>query len=310
MIDHMGEHFYNEISTPEWPVVRDALRPQLSENETGQKPCTSLQHRSGRWRWHVSKSADSNSPYLRSYTKSMKLKLVSSIAIAILLSAAAFSQAGGSSTGLPAAPGAADPAPAAAAPTLDPNATKVAAINVEQAIFATNEGQRDMGALQKKFEPKFNDLKTKSDEIDALKKKQTASTTTEAEKGDLARQIDQKQKAFDRERQDVQEDAQGQQGEIGQRIFQKLGPVIMKVATDKGYGMIIDTSSPWPNGPVLWASPASVDITKAVVDAYNTQSGVAAPATPAVKPPAGTTTRPTAPATKPATPSTTNPPAK
>jgi outer membrane protein len=87
-----------------------------------------------------------------------------------------------------------------------------------------------------------------------------------------------------------------------------MGPVIMKYAQDNGLGMIIDTSTPWPNGPVLWANPASIDITKAVVEAYNAQSGVPAP-------PAGTgtsskplgTTRPSAPATR---PSTTTPPTK
>jgi outer membrane protein len=236
----------------------------------------------------------------------MKFKFVCSIAAAVVLSVAAFAQAAGSSSAaLPAAPGAADPAPA---PAFNPNATKIAAINVEQAIFATNEGQRDMNALQKKFEPKFNDLKAKNDELDALKKKLNAAGTTEADKAEINRQIEQKQKAFDRERQDVQEDAQGQQSEIGQRIFQKMGPVIMKYAQDNSLGMIIDTSTPWPNGPVLWANPASIDITKAVVDAYNAQSGVPAPAagTGTTSKPLGTT-RPTAPATK---PSTTTPPAK
>jgi len=231
----------------------------------------------------------------------MKFKFVCSIAAAVVLSVAAFAQAGGSSSpALPAAPGAADPAPA---PTFNPNATKIAAINVEQAIFATNEGQRDMNALQKKFEPKFNDLKTKNDELEALNKQLNATGVTQDKKDDISRQIDQKKKVFDRERQDVQEDAQGQQSEIGQRIFQKMGPVIMKYAQDNALGMIIDTSTPWPNGPVLWANPASIDITKAVVDAYNAQSGVPAPAAGTAAPsrPLGTT-RPTAPATKPATP--------
>ena len=235
----------------------------------------------------------------------MKLKFVCSIAAAVVLSVAAFAQAGGSSAALPAAPGAADPAPA---PALNPNATKVGTISMEQAIFATNEGQRDMSALQKKFEPKFNDLKTKNDELEALNKQLNAAGTTQDKKDEINRQIDQKKKAFDRERQDVQEDAQGQQSEIGQRIFQKMGPVIMKYAQDNGLGMIIDTSTPWPNGPVLWANTASMDITKAVVDAYNAQSGVPAPApgTGATRPPVGST-RPTAPVTK---PSTTTPPPK
>jgi len=234
----------------------------------------------------------------------MKLKFACSIAAAVVISVAAFAQAGGSSSAaLPSAPGAADPAPA---PALNPNATKVAAINVEQAIFATNEGQRDMSALQKKFESKFADLKTKNDELEALNKQLNATGATPDTKDKVTREIDQKKKAFDRERQDVQEDAQGQQSEIGQRIFQKMGPVIMKYAQDNSLGMIIDTSTPWPNGPVLWANPASLDITKAVVDAYNAQSGVPAPAAGTTSKPLGTT-RPTAPATK---PPTTTPPAK
>jgi Skp family chaperone for outer membrane proteins len=137
-----------------------------------------------------------------------------------------------------------------------------------------------------------------------LKKQLTAAGTTEEKKADINRQIEQKQKAFERSRQDVQEEAQGQQGEIGQRIFGKMGQVIMKYAQENGLGMIIDTSTPWPNGPVMYSAP--LDITKPVVDAYNAQSGVPAPTTPAVKPSTGTT-RPTTPATKPAT---TAPPAK
>jgi outer membrane protein len=226
----------------------------------------------------------------------MKHKFICSIAVVVLLATFAFSQAAGSSpAALPPAPGTSDSV-AAPTPALNPNA-RVAAINVEGAIYATNEGQRDMGALQKKFEPKFNDLKAKSDEVDALKKQLSAAGITDDKKAEINRQIDQKQKAFERARQDVQEDAQGQQGEIGQRIFQKMGPVIMKYAQENNIGMLIDTSSQWPQGPVLYAAP--LDITKAVVEAYNAQSGVPAPA-------AGTPTRPaparsTPPATKPAT---------
>lgn len=214
----------------------------------------------------------------------MKLKFLCSLAAVAALSAAAFSQTG-SSAALPSAPGTANDPPAI---TPNPNATKVAAINVESAIFMTNEGQRDMGSLQKKFEPRSNDLKSKSEEIDALKKQLTAAGLTQDKKDDLNRQIELKQKAFERERQDAQEDFQGQQTEIGQRIFQKMAPVIMKYAQENGLGMIIDTSTPWPNGPVLWANPASMDITKAVVEVYNQQSGVTAPAAGNGTKPAGT----------------------
>ena len=110
--------------------------------------------------------------------------------------------------------------------------------------------------------------------------------------------------------QDAREEAQGQQNEIAQRILQKMAPIVVKYAGDNGFGMIIDTSNPWPQGPVLWYGP-SVDITKTVVDAYNVQSGVPAPpvSAPSAARPAPGTTRPgttkpatpTAPATKPPT---------
>ena len=54
--------------------------------------------------------------------------------------------------GTPNAPSAAAAAPAA-------TGTKVGTINIEQAIFASNEGRRDFEALSKKFEPKQAELK-------------------------------------------------------------------------------------------------------------------------------------------------------
>jgi len=57
--------------------------------------------------------------------------------------------------------------------------------------------------------------------------------------------------------------------------------------------MIVDTSNPWPQSPILWYGDGA-DITKAVVDIYNAQSGVPAPAA------AGATPKPAAP--RPVTP--------
>ena len=214
----------------------------------------------------------------------MKPKFVCSLmAVAALFASAAFAQTGSNSSAaaLPSAPGTANDPPAL---TANATGTKVSAINVEQAIFASNEGQRDMDALSKKFEPKSNELKSQNDELEALKKK--LNTATDDTKPELQRQVEVKQKALDRAAQDAREDFQTQQNEIGQRILQKMAPVIMKYATDNGLGMIVDTSQPWPQGAVLWAGP-SMDITKAVVDAYNAQSGVAPPAPKAGAKPAG-----------------------
>jgi outer membrane protein len=194
---------------------------------------------------------------------------------------------------LPAAPSA-SAGPAAAPVATNATGTKIGTINVEQAIFATNEGQRDFEALSKKLEPKQNELKGMNDEVESLKKQLNTQgeKLNDESRSTLVKQIEQKQKSLERSVQDARDDAQGQQNEIAQRILQKMGPMLVKYAADNGFGVIIDTSNPWPNGPVLWAGPA-VDITKSVVDIYNAQSGVAAPARPAGVKPATPAAKPT-----------------
>jgi outer membrane protein len=201
-----------------------------------------------------------------------------------------------SNAAVPNAPSAATAAPAA-------TGTKVGTINIELAVSACNEGQRDLSALGNKLAPKQTELKSLSEELDALKKQLNAQEgkLNEEARTNLVKQIETKQKVFDRSMQDAREDAQSQQGEIMQRILQKMAPVIVKYATDNGFGMIIDTSQPWPQGPVVWYGQA-VDITQPVVEAYNVKSGVPAPPPPtsagASKPAAGPA-RPATPATKP-----------
>ena len=145
-------------------------------------------------------------------------------------------------------------------------------------MIGTNEGQRDFEALRKKLEPKQNELKGQNDELENLQKQlQTqGDKLNEDARATLVKQIETKKKSFDRSVQDAQEDAQNQQKEIFQRILQKMAPVIVKHAQEGGYAMIVDTSNPWPQSPILWYGEGG-DITRAVVDLYNTQSGVPAP---------------------------------
>ena len=225
--------------------------------------------------------------------------------IALVASVAALAQTGNAAAA-PASGASNSSAPAATGTT----GTKVGTISIEQAIFATNEGRRDFEALSKKLEPKQNELKGQNDELEGLKKQLNTQgdKLNEDARATLVKQIETRQKSLDRSVQDAREDAQNQQNEIAQRILQKLAPVLVKYANENGFGVIIDTSQPWPQGPVVWWGEA-VDVTKPVVEAYNSQSGVPAPAAnaPAAKPAA---TRPSVtPGTRPATaPKATEPP--
>jgi outer membrane protein len=231
------------------------------------------------------------------------------LATVFVFSVAALAQTASADPGLPAAPSAAATTPDTTAPAGTGN--RIGTINIEQAIFASNEGQRDFEALSKKLEPKQTELKNMNDEVESLKKQlnNQGDKLNDDSRGALVKQVEEKQKRLERSVQDARDDAQSQQNEIAQRILQKMAPIIVKYAGDKGFGLIMDTSNPWPQGPVLWAGP-SVDITKAIVDAYNAQSGVPAPTRPVTTRPAGATTKPVAPAggTKPPTTTTTPPP--
>jgi outer membrane protein len=211
------------------------------------------------------------------------------LAVALVVSVAALAQTGSAAA-----------APASPAPAATGTGNKIGTINLEQAIFATNEGRRDFEALSKKLEPKQTELKGQNDEIESLKKQLNTQgdKLNEEARANLVKQIETKQKQLDRALQDAQEDARNQQSEIGQRIIQKMAPVLVKYANENGFGVIIDTSQPWPQSPIVWWGE-SLDVTKPIVDAYNTQSGVPAPAASGAAKPAGT--RPAGTGVKPAT---------
>jgi outer membrane protein len=207
----------------------------------------------------------------------------------------------------PSAPTPADSTAALASAPVVPITAKVAIIAFQQAVAATNEGQRNFATLRVKFEPKQTQLKTQSDEIDSLKKQlQDAGTTlSETERESRLRVIDEKTKALQRSAEDAQNEAQGAMSDMYQQLAQKVYAVLDSYASQNKFTLVLDASNQ-QNSPVLWATPAT-DITKAVVDAYNTKSGVpvqpAAASAPAPRP---STTSPGRTGTT--RPSTTKPP--
>ena len=236
----------------------------------------------------------------------MKSKFLSiPLAIVASFTFTALAQTGSAATP-PSTPSAAASSPASTAPaTAAPTGPgRVGTINIQDAIFACNEGRRDMDALQAKYAPKQAELKNQNDELESLKKQLETQgpKLNEEAAANLKKQIESKQKLFDRNVQDAQEEVGNQQQEIASKILSKMAPLIVKYSQENGYTMMIDTSKPWPQSPVLWWNVASIDITKNVIDAYNVQSGVPAPTSttssaprPAPKAPAATTPKPATP---------------
>jgi len=195
---------------------------------------------------------------------------------------------------------------AAQAPTgTAPMPTKVGVIDIQRAILATNEGRRDFEALTKKFEPKQLELKTLNDEVENLKKQLTAQgdKMNDDARTNLTRNIQQKEKNLQRMLEDAQQDFQAQQNELGQRIGQKMIQVIENYCRANGIALVVDGSN--PQSGLIWAAEQA-NISQQIVDAYNAQSGIAAPPPSAPRPAANPATtpakRPTTPATTPQKP--------
>lgn len=192
------------------------------------------------------------------------------------------------------------PAPAAAAAAA-PQAlpAKIALVAFEQAVVATNEGQRSVQEVQKKYEPKKAQIESLGNEVESLKKQLQAlpATASDDDRQSRVRTIDTKEKQLNRDAEDAQTAYNTDLQEALGKVAQKVSVVMREYCAKNGFTLLLDVGGQGSN--VLWANQ-STDVSQAVVTAYNTTSGVAAP--PPSAPGAATPSRPR--------PSTTKPPVK
>jgi outer membrane protein len=202
------------------------------------------------------------------------LALIVTLASGLVLSAAAQT---------PVAPASAPAGPA-----------KIAVIAFQVAVAQTNEGQRNFADLNKKYDPRRQQIKVLSDELDGLTKQLQAQSDklSDAERASRAKTIDDKKKQLDRSTEDAQNDYSAEMQELYNGLASKVYDVLANYAQQQGFTLVLDVAQ--QQTPVLYASEPT-NITKQIVDAYNVKSGVPAP--PAQ--PAAAAPKPAAPTTKP-----------
>jgi Skp family chaperone for outer membrane proteins len=212
--------------------------------------------------------------------------------VCLLASATGVGSIASSSRALAQTPSAPTPAASTHVPSVAaevPSNPKIAIIAFQQAVAATNEGQRNFAQLRTKFAPKQAALKAQSDEIDSLKKQlqDAGSTLSENERDNRLRTIDEKTKSLQRSAEDAQNEASTAMNDMYQQLAQKVYAVLDAYSNQNKFTLVLDTSA--QQTPVLWANQAS-DITKEVVEAYNAKSGVPPqPAATAPRPSSSTT---------------------
>lgn len=174
----------------------------------------------------------------------------------------------------------ADPTPAAGAtaPVAITGATKFAVINFQAAVTQTNEFQRDVADLQKKYEPRAQALQTLNTQIETEKKQlqDQSASLSDSDKQAKLRDIDDKSKDLQRKGEDLKNDEQEAGQDTFNQVMNKVGAVMVDYCKQQGFGAVLDENQ--QTGSVLWAAQG-VDITEAVIQMYNTKSGIPAPAT-------------------------------
>ena len=158
--------------------------------------------------------------------------------------------------------------------------SKVAVIDVQQALYDTAEIKQANTALSAKY-------KQRDDQLEALKAQGVAAqkklddgqnTLTDAQQAELEAQIAKLQRDVQRQTEDLQADVQKDQDDVLVNAQARMLAVVKKMAEEKGYDMVIDSHA------LPYFKPAT-DITKEASAAYDLT--YPAKAAPAAKPAGG-----------------------
>ncbi len=156
--------------------------------------------------------------------------------------------------------------------------SKIGVINIQEAIASTAEGKKAIGEIQKKYEPRRNDLEKQQQEITALQDQlqKQATTLSDEERLRLNRELDEKQRLFKRAQEDAQADFQNDNQETIRRIGQKMVRVINDYAQQNGFALVVDPAA--VQMPVYYAAKG-LDITEAIVKRYDGANPADSPST-------------------------------
>jgi outer membrane protein len=172
---------------------------------------------------------------------------------------------------------------------------KIGVIEAQLALVKTKDGQAAQAELEKKLGPKAAQIKKQQEDLNDLQRRLDTggNTMAAATKTELQNNIASKTRNLQRDIQDFQDEQQAEENRVLADLEEKMKGVIAKYAADNGLALILNVAP--ENTPILWMSD-SLDITQAIIDAYD-KAGPAAPR--AVSPAKPSTARPPAAPPKP-----------
>lgn len=122
--------------------------------------------------------------------------------------------------------------------------SKVAILNTQKALLDTAQIKKAQADLEAKFKPRTDDLRKIDAELADIQNRLSAGAgklTPQVEQ-DLTQQGQRKQRELQRKQEDLQAEVERDRQEILLKASQRMQEVVKKLAEEKGYDVVIDTS--------------------------------------------------------------------
>lgn len=142
--------------------------------------------------------------------------------------------------------------------------SKVAIIDMRQAVNETAEVKKAVAALEARIKPKQAEAEKLQRELQDIQSKLQSlqGKLTPQGEADLVNQGQRKQKELSRLQEDINAELEREQQEIGGRALQRMREVVKKIAEEQQFDLVLDV------GQTIYFKPA-LDITKSAVAAYD-----------------------------------------
>ena len=142
--------------------------------------------------------------------------------------------------------------------------TKVVVINLQRAVLESNEIKKASTALETKFRPRQQELEKLQSDIEKIQQQLQLGQGKLSPQGeaDLQSEGTRKQTLLTRKTEDLQKDVDAERNEILGKSTKQMQEVVSKLATEKGYDMVVDVSN------MVFYKPA-LEITTDAITAYN-----------------------------------------
>jgi outer membrane protein len=142
--------------------------------------------------------------------------------------------------------------------------TKVAVISLQRAVLESEEIQKASAAMEAKYKPRQQEIEKVQREMQGIQQQLQAGAgkLTQQAEADLTAQGQRKQRDLQRMGEDLQADVDRERNDVLGASSRKMAEVVKKLAEEKGYDVVVDTTN------TIYFKPA-LDITAEALAAYN-----------------------------------------